>query len=180
MHADDQQSLNQFLASVERRALVIAELSTRNRDEALDLVQDAMLAFVRRYAKKPRGEWAPLFYRVLQNKLRDWARRSSVRNRWRVWFRHDSAEEGDPIQSMPDPRARLPEHIIDNQAALETLASAIGALPARQRQAVLLRVWEGLDVTETALAMGCSAGSVKTHLSRGLGRLRQIAEKADD
>lgn len=178
MPTDRRQALNRFLADVERRALVMAELSTQNREEALDLVQDAMFAFVRRYAEKPAEAWPPLFHRVLQNKLRDWGRRTRVRRRWRVWLHGDSdpSDTADPIQALPDPRGALPEDMAGDQAAIEALVGAVGDLPERQRQAVLLRIWEGLDVAQTAQAMGCSAGSVKTHLSRGLARLRDALE----
>lgn len=178
MHDDNHQRLNRFLADVERRALVMAELSTQNREEALDLVQDAMLAFVRRYAHKGEQEWPPLFYRILQNKVRDWGRRTQIRRRWRVWLHSDddTVEAPDPLQSLPDPAGDLPEDLVDNQAAVQEVLRAMQDLPMRQRQAVLLRIWEGFDVAETAAAMGCSTGSVKTHLSRGLGRLRERLE----
>jgi RNA polymerase sigma-70 factor (ECF subfamily) len=119
-----------------------------------------------------------LFHRVLQNRIRDWGRRNSVRRRWRVWLRGDPglSDADDPIQSLPDPRGRLPEERAANEAAIQDLVQAVGELPGRQRQAVLLRIWEGLDVAETAQAMGCSAGSVKTHLARGLARLRDRLE----
>lgn len=178
MQNDREQALDRFLAEVERRALVMAELSTQNREEALELVQDAMLAFVRAYAGKPSEDWPPLFHRVLQNRIRDWGRRNAVRRRWRVWLHGDSglSESEDPIQFLPDPKGRLPEESVDNEVAIQNLVKAIGELPARQRQAVLLRIWEGLGVADTARAMGCSAGSVKTHLSRGLVRLRECLE----
>ncbi len=175
---DSSFSLDRFLADIERRALVMAELSTNNRDEALDVVQDAMLAFVGRYADKSPDEWPPLFYRVLQNKLRDWGRRMQVRKRWRIWLHDDRHEavDADPIQSLADPRGELPEVAADNQAAMQEVLRLMRQLPQRQREAVLLRIWEGLDVAQTAQAMGCSSGSVKTHLSRGLSRLREGLE----
>ncbi len=178
MNDEHRQRLDRFLADTERRALVMAELSTHNRDEALDLVQDAMLAFVRRYADKPQAQWAPLFYRVLQNKTRDWGRRTQLRRRWRVWLQGDSEapDAPDPLQALPDPTGRRPEELIDGDAAIDVLLATLPTLPERQRQAVLLRIWEGLDVAQTATAMGCSPGSVKTHLSRGLRRLRESLE----
>jgi RNA polymerase sigma-70 factor (ECF subfamily) len=164
--------LDDFLSGVERRALVIAELATRDREEALDVVQDTMLAFADRYASHDPTEWAPLFHRVLQNRIRDWHRRQQVRRRWRVWFTRDDEDEQDPIEAAPDPHARTPEQEVALASASDALLAALEALPLRQRQAFLLRTWEGLDVAETARAMGCSEGSVKTHLWRALQQLR--------
>jgi RNA polymerase sigma-70 factor (ECF subfamily) len=169
-------SLDGFLRDVERRALVIAELATRDRQEALDVVQDAMLAFVNRYATHDAAEWAPLFHRVLQNRIRDWHRRQQVRRRWRVWLTRDDDDETDPIEPAPDLRARTPEQEVALADAGDALLAALESLPARQQQAFLLRTWEGLDVAETARAMGCSEGSVKTHLWRALKHLREKLE----
>jgi RNA polymerase sigma-70 factor (ECF subfamily) len=168
--------LDSFLRDVERRALVIAELATRDREEALDLVQDTMLAFVDRYSGHDAAEWAPLFHRVLQNRIRDWHRRQQVRRRWRIWLNRDDEDETDPIETAPDPRGRTPEEEVAMAHAGDALMAALEALPARQQQAFLLRTWEGLDVAETARAMGCSEGSVKTHLWRALQHLREKLE----
>jgi RNA polymerase sigma-70 factor (ECF subfamily) len=168
--------LDSFLRDVERRALVTAQLATRDREEALDIVQDAMLAFVDRYASHDAQEWAPLFHRVLQNRIRDWGRRQQVRRRWRVWLSRDDEDEADPIESAPDPAGRTPEQEVALARAGDALLAAVEDLPARQREAFLLRTWEGLDVAETALAMGCSEGSVKTHLWRALQQLREKLE----
>lgn len=172
--ASQQRALDQFLASVERRAYVMAQMATRDPDEALDLVQDAMLAFVTRYGKKPNAEWAPLFHRVMQNRIRDWGRRRTVRSRWQVWLKgHEETPDADPVQQAPDPRGRSPEELLALDDAGETLAAAVSELPLRQQQAFMLRTWEGLDVAATAKAMGCSDGSVKTHLSRAMAQLRE-------
>jgi len=168
--------LDGFLRDVERRALVIAELATRDREEALDLVQDTMLAFVDRYANHDAAEWAPLFHRVLQNRIRDWHRRQRVRRRWRVWLNRDDEDELDPIETAPDPHARTPEQEVALARAGDAVMAALETLPPRQQQAFLLRTWEGLDVKETARAMGCSEGSVKTHLWRALQHLREKLE----
>lgn len=181
------QSLDRFLAGVERRALVMAEIASRDRDEALDIVQDSMLAFARRYAHKPEAQWAPLFHRVLQNRIRDWHRRRTVRNRLFGWLPRgadptDESSTGtflsgraqpDPIQTVADPNGRDPATLVAQGLASETLVTAIAELPSRQQQAFLLRVWEGMDVAATARTMGCSDGSVKTHLSRALTALRK-------
>ena len=170
-------TLDEFLAGVERRAVVIAEMATRNREDALDLVQDAMLSFVHGYAAHDPAEWAPLFHRVLQNRIRDWHRRQQVRNRGRVGFSIiEDEDEPDPIQTAGDPAGRTPEESVALAAATDAMLEAVAALPRRQQQAFLLRTWEGLDVAETAKAMGCSEGSVKTHLSRALHSLRAKLE----
>jgi len=171
--------LNNFLAEVERRAFVMARTATRDGNEALDLVQDAMLAFVSGYQKKDENAWKPLFYRILQNRIYDWHRRQKVRNRWRVWLHGhpDEQESGDAIQMAPDPNGRTPEEDKLASEASEKLILALQELPIRQQQAFLMRIWEGLDVAETASAMGCSDGSVKTHLSRAMHKLRTQLEE---
>ncbi len=164
--------LDGFLKSVERRALRMAELACGQRDPALDLVQDAMLGFVRRYAQRPPTEWAPLFHRVLDSRLTDWHRRQRVRGRWlTAWF--TAGDDDDPLAAVADPAEPGPLDRLTGSETGARLDAALRALPLRQRQAFLLRVWEGLDVGATATAMRCSEGSVKTHLSRALVRLRE-------
>lgn len=167
----DTVALERFLRQVERRALRMAELATSSRDEALDLVQDAMFGFVRHYGARPGAEWPPLFWRVLDSRLNDWHRRQRVRGRW--WVFGDRDGEDDLIASAPDVREPGPLARLAGGEASAALESALRALPLRQRQAFLLRLWEGLDVAATAAAMRCSEGSVKTHLSRALANLRR-------
>lgn len=172
-----ERTLDQFLKSLERRALRMAELATGNRDEALDLVQDAMFGFVRHYAAKPAADWAPLFYRVLDSRLSDWHRRRNVRSRWlAVWTRNDEDDERDEIAQAPDTNDPGPLLRLAGNEAAHALDAALTRLPLRQRQAFLLRVWEGFDVAATASTMRCSEGSVKTHLSRALAALRRALE----
>jgi len=172
---DRARALNQFLASVELKAFRIAQLTLRNEDDALDVVQDAMLQLARAYAARPEAEWKPLFYRILENRIRDVQRRRLVRGRVMAWlpFRGQDEEDDlpDPIEraASPDP---LPGHRLQLDETLSALDRAIQALPARQRQAFLLRSLEGMDVAQTAAAMGCSEGSVKTHYFRALQTLR--------
>lgn len=172
-----ERALDRFLRGIERRALRIAELSTRHREDALELVQDAMLAFARSYADKPEDEWTPLFHRVLDSRILDFHRRSQVRRRWRVWFGRGGDEgEEDPLEQVADPHDPGPMLRMADGQTRAALEAALRALPLRQRQTFLLRVWEGLDVAQTAAAMGCSEGSVKTHLSRALAALRPRLE----
>ncbi len=169
-----EQELNRFLADVERRALRIAEIAIRDRDEALDLVQDAMLKLAHKYPHKDGEEWPPLFYRILQNGIRDYHRRSKVRNKVMVWFGAGPAadKEYDAIAAAPDPGGRTPEEQLQTGQAMEKLERAVGLLPRRQQEAFTLRTFEGLDVVATAVAMGVSSGSVKTHYFRAVHSLR--------
>lgn len=169
----DTRAIEAFLRGVERRALRMADLATGSRDEALDIVQDAMFGFVRHYAGKPAADWAPLFYRVLDNRLNDWHRRKRVRVRWIDRLLPGSDAEPDALVQIEDADEPGPPLRLAGSEAARALDAALAALPLRQRQAFLLRVWEGLDVAATAAAMQCSDGSVKTHLSRALTALRR-------
>jgi RNA polymerase sigma-70 factor (ECF subfamily) len=177
---DQARALDRFLAEVEKRAFRIAQMAVRDRDDALDIVQGAMLRLARSYGQRPSEEWKPLFYRILYNGIRDWQRRSSVRSRifsvWPSGSRDDDDVPGDPYEhvadNLPDPSRRL---MADE--AMERLETAVAALPTRQREAFMLRCLEGMDVAQTATAMGCSEGSVKTHYFRALNALRaQLGE----
>jgi len=171
----DTRALDQFLASVERKAFRIAQIALRHEEDALDAVQDAMLRLVRSYARRPREEWAPLFYRILENGIRDLQRRRAVRARvmsWLPWSAPDeSATVRDPLEQLAD-AAPGPAAQAQADETMQALEAQLAALPARQRQAFLLRSFEGLDVAATARAMGCSAGSVKTHYYRAVQTLR--------
>jgi len=167
-------ALNQFLASVELKAFKIAQASLRHQDDALDAVQDAMLQLARAYADRSPDEWRPLFYRILENRIRDMQRRRTVRGRVMAWlpFRRDEEDdEPDPIAQAPSPDP-APTARLEMDEAMQALEGALQQLPQRQRQAFLLRNLEGLDVAQTAEAMGCSEGSVKTHYFRAIQSLR--------
>jgi len=174
---DPQQTLDAFLESVERRAFKTALISTSSQEDALDIVQDSMMKLVQKYANKPPNEWPMLFQKILQSKIRDWYRRQKVRNQWRTFFKPKNDEqEDDLIEGAPDLSNTKPDDKFVQTQALQTLESALQKLPLRQRQAFLLRTWEGMDVAETAEAMQCSQGSVKTHYSRAIHTLREILE----
>jgi RNA polymerase sigma-70 factor (ECF subfamily) len=167
-------ALNQFLAGVELKAFKIAQAALRHEDDALDAVQDAMLQLARAYAHRPEGEWKPLFYRILENRIRDMQRRRTVRGRVMAWLPlrgEDDEDEPDPIAQAPSPDPQ-PTRRLELDQALTALEQALEGLPRRQRQAFLLRTLEGMDVAQTAVAMGCSQGSVKTHYFRALQALR--------
>ncbi len=172
-------ALNQFLASVELKAFKIAQAGLRHEDDALDAVQDAMLQLARAYADRPAEEWKPLFYRILENRIRDMQRRRTVRGRVIAWlpFRGEEDEdEPDPISQAPSHEPQ-PVKRLELDEAMGALQKALNGLPRRQQQAFLLRTLEGMDVAETAAAMGCSQGSVKTHYFRAVQSLRaQLGE----
>jgi RNA polymerase sigma factor (sigma-70 family) len=173
-------ALEQFLASVERKAFKIAQLGLRHQDDAFDAVQDAMLALVKSYTDRPADEWKPLFYRILDNKILDLQRRRTVRGRVMALLpsrRDDDDDEANDVLAQAPDLAPLPVMRLELDEAIGALESALRELPDRQRQAFLLRGLEGLDVAETATAMGCSEGSVKTHYFRALQSLRaQLGE----
>ena len=163
--------LNQFLIEVEKRAFAMAMLSVKNKDDALDIVQDVMMTLARKYAAKPASEWPPLFFRILRNRITDHHRSGSIKKRIFAWFGDDGEDTVDLIvgDEIEEPEAR------QAQASLrDRLLEALAKLPDRQREAFLFRIWEGLSVRDTAKAMGCSEGSVKTHLSRATGALREL------
>lgn len=169
---DKNHALERFLSSVEKRALRIAQIATSNSDDAFDIVQDAMFKLVEKYAGKNENEWPPLFHRILQSRIRDWYRRNTVRNRFRSWLSSDPEVEEDPFQSVADEAGRSPEIELQNSRSIDALEQALQSLPLRQQQAFMLRAWEGFDVKETAKAMACAEGSVKTHYSRAIHSLR--------
>ena len=174
MNSTQHQQLEDFLIKVERRAFRMAELSTRNRDDALDIVQDAMMQLASKYAHKPAEQWAPLFYRILNNRIMDFHRKNSTQSRWRVWFtsNEDKDDFYDPVQQASS-NEMSPSAKADLQDSVERTNHFIQQLSPRQRQAFLLRAWEGMDVAETAKVMNCSQGSVKTHYSRAVHFLRE-------
>jgi len=170
------------LRDVEARAYRIALAHVRDRGEALDIVQDAMISLVQRYADRPSDEWPPLFYRILQNRIRDIQRRRAVRSRILSFFGGTaSEEEHDPLVEAAAPRAENPLEQLVADDAMRALQQALDELPVRQREAFMLRNFEGFDVAQTAVAMSCTEGSVKTHYSRAVHRLRaMLAEHGEE
>lgn len=170
-------SLDAFLAQVERRAFRMAELQLRHREDAMDAVQDAMLRLVKHYRDKPATEWAPLFWGILRRHVVDLHRRRKVRSIVVGWLGggHDSDGDELPAWEPADPGQDPLGRLHDSQSYAD-MAAAVRQLPRRQGEAFMLRMLEGLDVAETAKAMGCSEGSVKTHLSRAMHHLRDQLE----
>ena len=159
--------------------------AARDEDAALDIVQDAMLKLTEKYADKPPAELPMLFARILQNTIHDHFRRQKVRNTWTTLLSalgkgDEKDEDFDPLENLEvksnasapgDPAGQL-----EQAQVLALIEQALTRLPARQREAFLLRYWEELDVAEAAAAMGCSEGSVKTHCSRAVHALAKALQ----
>ncbi len=171
------QEISDFLASVERRAFKQAVYAVRDDEAALDIVQDAMLKLTEKYADKPVAELAPLFQRILQNVVHDHFRRQKVRNLWTTLLsslqggdNDGDSTDHDPLESLlPEENNEMAENsanIVESNQILRIIEAEIHRLPNRQREAFIMRYWQEMDVAETAAAMGCSEGSVKTHCSR--------------
>jgi RNA polymerase sigma-70 factor (ECF subfamily) len=176
--------LSAFLAEVERRAYKQTLFAVREEQVALDIVQDSMLKLAEKYSGKPAEEYPMLFQRILQNTIRDYFRRQKVRSTWTTLLSalsiNSDGEEHDPLETLHvDDESNIPStpaEQLEQAQIVAIIEEAIQSLPTRQREAFLLRYWEELDVSETAAAMGCSEGSVKTHCSRAVhalaGKLR--------
>lgn len=170
---------------MERRAYKQALFGVRDDHAALDIVQDAMLKLAEKYASRPPAELPLLFQRILQNVIRDFYRRQKVRAIWTTpvsaLFGSDDDEDHDPLETLEvESDSKWMEPPPDQLARTQVLAlieKALEKLPARQRQAFLLRYWEEMDVAEAAQVMGCSEGSVKTHCSRATHALAATLEK---
>jgi RNA polymerase sigma-70 factor, ECF subfamily len=167
------EELSEFLAGVERRAFKQAQFAVRDEDAALDIVQEAMIKLATNYADRPAAELPLLFTRILQNATHDHFRRQKVRSTWVTLFSAlapGDDPDADPLETLEamdgTPQAESAADKVERSQVVAIIEEEISRLPARQREAFLLRYWEDFDVAETAAAMGCSEGSVKTHCSR--------------
>ncbi|MEY4754549.1 MAG: hypothetical protein RJA44_2224 [Pseudomonadota bacterium] len=173
------QDLSDFLRSVEKRAFKRAVYAVRDEDAALDIVQDAMIRLAERYADRPPAEWPMLFQRILSNAMMDWFRHQKVRNAVLHNFSDFEGAADDPDFDLLETLEAQQESAGTESSAdateraqtLLAIESELSRLPGRQREAFLMRYWEEMDVAETAVAMGCSEGSVKTHCSRAVHAL---------
>jgi len=180
-----QKELSDFFAEVERRAYKQALYAVRDDHQALDIVQDAMLKLTEKYAARPAAELPLVFQRILQNTIRDFYRRQKVRALWTTpissLFGPDAESDTDPLETLEvqdDSKfSEPPAEQLERSQVLALIEKALQQLPARQREAFLLRYWEELDVAAAAKIMGCSEGSVKTHCSRAAHSLAAILEK---
>ena len=169
--------LEGFFLQVQGRAVTMAAMAVGDRETALDLVQDTMVRLLGSYRQYQPDAWPPLFWKILQNVIRDTYRRRRVRQRIMAFFpARDGEEDPDPLAGLVDEHSPQPDGALSDARFSADLQRALQALPLRQQQAFLLRHWEGLDTSETAAALGISEGSVKTHLSRAMAVLRERLE----
>ena len=179
------QELSNFLTQVERRAFKQTAYAVRDDHAALDIVQDAMMKLAEKYATRPAAEFPMLFQRILQNTMRDFWRRQKVRNIWTTLLSSfsvtgEDGEDSDPLEMLTSTDHDVrdePEAQLVQRQTMALIEEALTKLPARQREAFIMRYWEDMDVAETALAMGCSQGSVKTHCSRAVRAMAASLEK---
>lgn len=154
----------------------MAFIATGDREDALEIVQDAMIKLANKYSDKAPAEWGPLFQRILQSTIRDWYRRSKVKHGVLRLFGINEQEEEYGADAYAGRVEDEPEQRIKTVDAVMELDAVLRELPLRQQQVFLLREWEGLDVKATASALGISEGSVKTHYSRAVHSLRKQLE----
>ncbi len=174
--------LSDFLKGVEKRAWKRAVYAVRDDDAALDIVQDTMIRLSEKYADRPAAELPLLFQRILSNATMDWFRRQKVRNQVvRNFSDFETAGGSDDfdiletLEALGGPlQSESAADSVSRAQILQMIDTEVAQLPARQREAFLLRYWEELDVAETAAAMGCSQGSVKTHCSRAVHALAEM------
>ncbi len=166
------QQLDEFLSEHDQAAFKMAYAMTGNHDDALELVQDSMMKLVQSYSDKAASEWRLLFYRILQNRIRDFHRRQGVRNLFNLFLPADKTPQ-DVIEQTHN-ASHNPEQQLHSSGMLQTITTALKVLPLRQQQTFLLRAWQEFSVQETAYALSISEGSVKTHYSRALQQLRKL------
>lgn len=166
---------------VEKKGYRIALLAVGQHADAIDILQDAMLKLVSHYSDKPSKDWKPLFYRILNNRITDFHRQQKLKNMLFFWRNNNDEDSDEPLhESVADEKGEEPVKQLDKEMQQEDILRELEKLPLKQQQCFLLRSWEGLSVAQTADAMGCSQGSVKTHYFRAVQKLKVVLEEQHD
>lgn len=160
------------LHEVQKKAFRIAKMSTLNDDDALDIVQEAMMSLVTNYSSKPVDELKPLFFRILNSKIMDWHRKQSISNRVRSFLKLDEESDEDPLNNIEDESLVGLDDLISSKEIAEGIGSALNELTLKQKQAVVYRLIEEMSISETAFVMNCSESTVKEHYSRAIKKLQ--------
>ena len=168
-------SMDGFLASVEKKAFVMSVAACQDQDAALDIVQDAMFSMVKNYKDKPNDQWAALFFGVLNNRIADHHRKRGF-GRLKQWLGKSNSDAENDVEAVDqlDSEVFGPDSVVDALQINSAVQAALADLSGKQQQALVLRLWQGLSVKETAQAMNVSEGSVKTHLSRAVKEMRSL------
>ncbi len=183
---DNSQALGKFFSSIEKRAFRRAQIATGNADDALDIVQDAMVSLINKYSNKTPQDWELLFHKILSNRIMDWHRRTAIRKRFGTWLSsNDKGNEKDIYKDnnkhieepdYEDINMPSPEALVQTGQSIAMLEAALQELPFKQQQVFLLRAWEGLSEKETSVAMSCSVGAIKSHYARARTFLKNKLE----
>ena len=171
---DKSQVLGNFFSSIEKRAFRRAEIATGSAEEALDIVQDAMVSLINKYADKEVQDWELLFHKILSNCIMDWYRRTAIKKRFGTWLSSNDDDLEQP--EFEDLNARSAEELMQTDQSIVILEAALHELPLKQQQVFLLRAWEGLTEKETSVAMSCSVGTIKSHYARARSFLKKKLE----
>ena len=174
MEASTRQALDLFFRQTEKKAYLMALALTHNRDDALELVQESMLKLVQKYSDRDPREWGPLFFRILQNAVRDWYRKQKFRQVFTgliPW--HDESVQVEAGEKSTEERAQFDQE-------LGRIVDALKQLPLRQQQTFLLRAWQEFSTRETAFALSISENSVKTHYARATTQMRRLMGDRDE
>lgn len=180
-HTEIPQTMDAFLADIEKRAYRMVNFAVHGHADAVDLLQDSMIKLVTKYSDRKPEEWKPLLYKILQNRIRDWQRHQTVRNMVLFWKPNSAEDETqEEWAGIADDKAELPDIDIEKKQQQQEVVNIIKGLPTKQQQCFLLRSWEGLSVAKTAEIMECSEGSVKTHFFRATQKIKETLEANHD
>lgn len=168
-------TMEAFLMSVEKKGYRIAQIAVGEHADALDILQDAMCKLVSYYSNKPAEQWKPLFYRILHNRINDWHRHNKLKQMLFFWKSEDSQDVEMPIESKVEPMLSVAKEQLQ-----QDVINVLTTLPVKQQQCFLFRAWEGMSVKETAMAMECSEGSIKTHYFRAVQKLKSALGESHD
>lgn len=174
MDAVLRQQLDSFFQQHEQTAFKMTIALIKHREEALEIVQDSMLKLVQKYANKPQDEWVLLFFRIVQNNIKDHHRKKSFRSLFQVFLPEQNDEDDDFINQVEDLDQPCPETHLQQRHEMNGILNALTTLPLRQKQTFILRAWQEFSVKETAFTLCISEGSVKTHYSRAIAQLKSL------
>lgn len=166
------QAMDTFFREAEQKAYLMAITLTHDRQDALELVQESMLKLVQKYSHRESNEWGPLFYRILQNAIKDWFRKQKFRQVLLGLMPWQADSAGDKFEASAENQVLLDDE-------LARVMDALRQLPLRQQQTFLMRAWQEFSTRETAFALSISENSVKTHYARATHHLRQLLGESD-